>query len=297
MMDSVGTMRSSVIGHRSSVRPAQRREDVVQRAHEAGRPSRVNGIGGRIFRTFANGPSVPSRMPRSRMRLTTSDGFRGRGLERLAILHQLHAEEQPRPAHVADQRMARRSRAQPDRAARRRPRARAPAAAPPRPRRARRARPRTTTVLPPNVLKNSIPLSNDAAISRRRHHRAERIAVADRFAQHDDVGDDALRLERVEVRAHAAVARSALRPRCRRRRRRGRSRRPTADSRRAGRSARRRSGALSAMNARRDCATCLRELRVLLARARIVALVLAAIRVGHRQRRAPTAAPRPRPAR
>src|SRR5262249_22081719 len=35
--------------------------------------SSVNGIGGRIFNTLSNGPSVPSRMPRSRMRFTTSD--------------------------------------------------------------------------------------------------------------------------------------------------------------------------------------------------------------------------------
>ena len=59
-------------------------------------------------------------------------------------------------------------------------------------------------MLPPNVLKNSIPLSNDAAIAARRDDRADRMAVAEWLADHDDVGHDALILERPEARAHAA---------------------------------------------------------------------------------------------
>src|SRR6266487_3912911 len=39
----------------------------------------------------------------------------------------------------------------------------------------------------------------------RRHHRTNRIAVADRLPEDDDVGYDALRLKTVAVRANAAV--------------------------------------------------------------------------------------------
>ena len=41
----------------------------------------------------------------------------------------------------------------------------------------------------------------------RRRHRADRMAVAERLAHHDDVGHDALILERPEARAHAAESR------------------------------------------------------------------------------------------
>ena len=73
-------------------------------------------------------------------------------------------------------------------------------------RRARRARPRAETGLPPKVLKYSIPVANERRDLGRRHDGAQRVAVADRLAQRDDVGHDALRLEAPEVRADAAEA-------------------------------------------------------------------------------------------
>ena len=55
------------------------------------------------------------------------------------------------------------------------------------------------TVLPPKVLKNSMPLSNDAAMSGGRHDRTDRMAVADRLAEHDDVGHHSVKFEPPEM--------------------------------------------------------------------------------------------------
>src|SRR5262249_28042326 len=41
----------------------------------------------------------------------------------------------------------------------------------------------------------------------RRHHRAQRVAVPDGLSEHGDVGNDALRFERIEVVAHPSVRR------------------------------------------------------------------------------------------
>ena len=60
------------------------------------------------------------------------------------------------------------------------------------------------TGLPPNVLKYSMPLANEAAISARRDDRGQRMAVADRLAHRDDVRHHALRLEPQQCGADAA---------------------------------------------------------------------------------------------
>ena len=144
-------------------------------------------------------------------------------------------------------------------------------------------------MLPPNVLKNSMPLSNDAAISGVVTTAPERIAVADRLPEDDDVGNDALRLEGVEVRPHPAVRRLHF----------------VRDADAAGGADDRvdvgevavRQDDLSADargalgDERRRVPDLPRELGVFLAGARIVALVFPAIGIGQGQRRAPTAAP------
>ena len=61
-------------------------------------------------------------------------------------------------------------------------------------------------MLPPNVLKNSMPLSKLSAMARVVMTAPMRIAVRDRLAEHDDVRHDAVRLERPEVRAQPAEA-------------------------------------------------------------------------------------------
>ena len=55
-----------------------------------------------------------------------------------------------------------------------------------------------------------MPLAKLAAISRDVDHRAHRVAVADRLAHDDDIGDDVLGLEGPEVGARAAESRLHL---------------------------------------------------------------------------------------
>ena len=92
-------------------------------------------------------------------------GLLGRGLERRPVAHELHAQEQARAAHVADEGVPLLEPAQArDEMLAHRGR-RAPAAPPPPARRARPGPRRTATGLPPKVEKNSMPLSKEAAIS------------------------------------------------------------------------------------------------------------------------------------
>ncbi len=60
--------------------------------------------------------------------------------------------------------------------------------------------------MPPNELKYSMPLSNDSAISGRRHHSRQWMAIPERFADGHDVGHDVLQLETPILFAHATEA-------------------------------------------------------------------------------------------
>ena len=120
------------------------------------------------------------------------------GSRRDAVAHQLDADEQAEPAHVADERV---TRPQPAQAAQQvladlqRMVLQALVAIT-----SSTARPIAhETGLPPKVLKYSMPLAKASRDLGRRDHGAERVAVADGLAHGDDVGHDALGFEGPEV--------------------------------------------------------------------------------------------------
>ena len=127
-----------------------------------------------------------------------------RGLERDAILHQLDAEEQPRAANVPNQAVSLAKRAEP---------LEQPCANPAgvsleivalddvEDGQADRARDRAAA----EGAEELHPVVERGGNLTGRDDGAERIAVADRLPEHDDVRNDAVSLEGVEMRAHPAV--------------------------------------------------------------------------------------------
>ena len=162
---------------------------------------RPNGIGGRIFTTLWCGPSVPSRMPRSRMRFATNDASAPAGSSVSRSRTSSTPQKQSRAAHVANDRESIGERAEP------RPHALA-----------HRERVRLQLLVAhdvehrdPDRARHGVPAERAEELHpvvervgdrARRRHGADRVPVAERLAHDDDVGHDALILERPEARAH-----------------------------------------------------------------------------------------------
>ena len=174
-------------------------------SHSCAPSSTLNGIGGRIFRTLrkpalrAEQDAVLAHPVRDVRRLARSPARACRGS------YQLDAEEQPGAADVADQRDAGRASA--------RKRVEHADADVPRVglqpflrhhvehREPDRARDRVAA----ERAEEFHPVVERRGNRRRGDHRANRMPVADRLAEDDDVGDDALGFEGVEVCAKATV--------------------------------------------------------------------------------------------
>src|SRR5688500_15362095 len=167
-----------------------------------------NGIGGRIFTTLWNGPSVPSRIPISRSPLATyhASAPAGSSVSRSRTTsHARDVEQHAGPSHVADERAPLREwlqsiqqalahltrvRLQPfvaNHVERRQP---------------DRARHRVSA----ERAEEFPPVVERGRDGRRRDHRANGVAAPERLAHHDDVRHDTLILERPEARSHATEA-------------------------------------------------------------------------------------------